>query len=257
MGTVRRKTQYQGFTALDISIGQFAGGVNLGMHDGHRERLRNRFLTQGLSGFEPVNVLELLLFFSHKRCDTNEIAHRLLERFGSFSGVLNAPYDALCQVEGIGAQSACLIKLVAACAGYYADDKAARGVILNSTEAAGQYLVPKFMGASNEEVYLILLDDKRKVLRCAKLFEGTVNAAPITVKKVVAEVVAMNATGVILSHNHPGGLALPSAGDKIVTEKIARALHLINVQLLDHIIVADGDYVSMADSGMLSMLRIE
>ena len=99
------------------------------MHDGHRERLRNRFLTQGLSGFEPVNVLELLLFFSHKRCDTNEIAHRLLERFGSFSGVLNAPYDALCQVEGIGAQSACLIKLVAACAGYYADDKAARGVI--------------------------------------------------------------------------------------------------------------------------------
>ena len=227
------------------------------MHDGHRERLRNRFLTQGLSGFDPINVLELLLFFSHRRCDTNEIAHRLLDRFGSFSGVLNAPYEALCEVQGIGAQSACLIKLVAACAGYYADDKAVRGVVLNSTEAAGRYLVPKFLGARNEEVYLVLLDDKRKVLHCAKLFEGTVNAAPITVKKVVAEVVAMNATGVILAHNHPGGLALPSSGDRIVTEKIARALYLMNVQLVDHIIVADGDYVSMADSGMLSMMQIE
>ena len=233
---------------------QFGEGVNLGVHDGHRERLRQRFLREGLDGFAPVNVLELLLFFTNARRDTNEIAHRLLERFGSFSGVLDAPYDALCGTDGVGPASACLLKLVGACAGYYAADRASRGTAITSTAEAGAYLVPKFVGAANEVVYLLLLDDKRKILRCARLFEGTVNAAPITVKKVVAEVVATNATGVILAHNHPGGLALPSANDRQVTARVAHALRLINVQLVDHIIVADDDYVSMADSGMLQEL---
>ena len=223
----------------------------MGIHDGHRERLRKRFLTQGLSGFEPVNVLELLLFFSHKRCDTNEIAHRLLDRFGSFSGVLDAPYEMLCQVEGVGPISACLIKLVAGCANYYANDKVKIDESINSTGLAGKYLVPRFIGSRNEEVYLLLLDDKHKVLRCTKLFEGTVNMVPILVRKVVGEVVAVNATVVILAHNHPGGLAIPSYEDKMATRKLAAILNDLNVRLIDHIVVADGDYVSMRDSGML------
>ena len=223
----------------------------LGVHDGHRERLRQRFLEQGLSGFAPVNALELLLFFTHKRCDTNEIAHRLLERFGSFAGVLDAPYDALCGVEGMGPLSACLLKLVAACAGYYAADRAHRGETITSSAQAGAYLAPRFLGSRNEEVYLLLLDDRRRVLRCAKLFEGTVNAASITVKKVVEEAVTANATAVILAHNHPGGLPLPSRDDRAATEKVAQALALIGVRLLDHIIVCDGEFASMADSGML------
>ena len=134
----------------------------MSVHDGHRERLRQRFLDQGLSGFAPVNALELLLFFTHRRCDTNEIAHRLLQRFGSFSGVLDAPYDALCGVEGMGPLSACLLKLVAACAGYYAADRARGGEAITSSAKAGAYLAPRFLGSRNEEVYLLLLDDRRR-----------------------------------------------------------------------------------------------
>lgn len=226
----------------------------LGIHDGHRERLRNRFLQQGLSGFEPINVLELLLFFSHRRRDTNEIAHHLLDRFGSFSGVLDAPYEALCQVEGIGPMSACLIKLVAACTKYYVDDKNKLGTVISSTSLAGEFLVPKFVGSCNEEVYALLLDDKRKVLRCTKLFEGTVNMVPIVVKKIISEVVNVNATAVILAHNHPGGIALPSREDKMTTQRLATVLDELNVQLLDHIIVSDNDFISMRDSGMLDAM---
>lgn len=235
---------------LHFSIMQYDGGVNLGVHDGHRQRLRERFLKEGLSGFAPVNVLELLLFFTNQRCDTSETAHRLLERFGSFSGVLDAPYATLCAAEGVGPLSACLIKLTAACGAFYANDRAARLGSILSTKQAGAYFVPKFTGSTSEEVYLLLLDDKRKILRCAKLFEGTVNAAAITLKKVMAEVVISNATAVILAHNHPGGLALPSAEDKAVTKQISTALDMINVRLLDHVIVADEEFFSMA-SGLL------
>ena len=88
----------------------------------------------------------------------------------------------------------------------------------------------------------MVLDDKKKVIRCDKLFEGTVNSTPITVKKVVAAAVNSNATGIVLAHNHPGGVALPSARDLRATEKIFKALKLINVELCDHIIVADDDF---------------
>ncbi|MEG1932931.1 MAG: DNA repair protein RadC [Pygmaiobacter sp.] len=227
----------------------------MGVHDGHRKRLEKRFLENGIESFEAVNVLELLLFFTHKRCDTNEIAHALLERFDTFSGVLDAPYDMLLEVPGIGPASASLLKLVQAITGFYMNDRVDSCKIINSTQSAGRYFVPRFIGKRNEEVHVLLLDDKNKILRCTKLFEGTVNMAPITVKKVISEVVATNATGVILAHNHPGGLALPSANDKRATAQLCQALGLINVRFIDHIIVAENDYVSMADSGMLSVLR--
>ena len=223
----------------------------MGVHDGHRARMRKRFRDFGLSAFEPVNALELLLFFSHCRADTNQLAHRLMERFGSFSGVLDAPYDLLLQVEGVGPSTATLLGLVRQAAGLYATDRASTGVVLDSTEAIGKFFLPRFVGCTNEQAYVALLDDKHKLLRCTKLSEGTANATALPIKKVVAEVVATNATGVILAHNHPYGVALPSPVDKRFTWQLAEALRLINVRLLDHIVVADDDFVSMAESGML------
>lgn len=226
----------------------------MGIHDGHRQRLQKRFLQQGIAGFEPVNVLELLLFFAHKRCDTNEMAHRLLDRFGSFAGVLDAPYDSLLEVEGIGPSSAMLIKLAQAIVGFYQSDRTADYAVITGSADAGEFFVSRLFGRQNEEVHVLLLDDKNKVLRAAKLFEGTVNMAPISIKKVVAEVVATNATGVILAHNHPGGLALPSQNDRQATAQLMQALQLLNVRLVDHIIVAEDNYVSMADTGLLAQL---
>ena len=205
----------------------------MGVHDGHRNRLKTRFISQGLSGFEDHNVLELLLFYSIPRSDTNEIAHRLLNQFKTLSGVFDAPVEELCKIKGVSTHTA----------------KTKDIKIVSSTKEAGSFFVPRFYGKKNEEVHALFLDDKKKVIRCDKLFEGTVNSTPITVKKVVAAAVNTNATAVVIAHNHPGGVALPSRADMIATEKIYKALKLINIELCDHIIVADDDFVSMADSG--------
>ena len=224
----------------------------MGVHDGHRRRLKARFLSQGLTGFEDHNILELLLFYSIPRSDTNEIAHHLLDEFKSLSGVFDAPVEELCKIKGVSTHTATLIKLIPELLSVYHTDKTKDTKIVNSTSDAGKFFVPRFYGKKNEEVHVLLLDDKKKVIRCEKLFEGTVNSTPITVKKVVAAAVNSNATGVVLAHNHPGGVALPSSRDLRATEKIFKALKLINVELCDHIIVADDDYVSLADSGEFS-----
>ncbi len=227
----------------------------MGVHDGHRKRLKRRFLSEGLDSFEDHNILELLLFYALPRSDTNEIAHRLLEQFKSLSGVFDAPLEELCKIKGISEHSATLIKLIPRLTSAYHTDKSKDIKIISSTNAAGKFFVPRFYGKQNEEVHVMLLDDKKKVIKCEKVFEGTVNSTPITVKKVVAMAVNSNATGVILAHNHPGGIALPSKSDLRATEKIYRALELINIQLCDHIIVADDDFVSLADSGNFERFR--
>lgn len=226
----------------------------MGVHDGHRERLRARFVKEGLHGMAEHNALELLLFYARPRCDTNELAHALLTRFGSIAAIMDAPLDELAKVKGVGESSAVLLKMIPELGALYLQSKTAPGDILDSTSKAGVYFVPKFIGKPSEEVYFVALDDKRKVLRCVRLADdGIVNAVRITVRRVVAEAVNSNATGVLLAHNHPGGIALPSAGDKRVTQQIFTALKMINVQLVDHIIVADDDYVSMADSGFMEL----
>lgn len=231
---------------------------SMGIHDGHRNRIRARFHNQGLASFEEHNALELLLFYARPRCDTNVIAHMLLKRFGSFSAVMDAPIEDLMQVGGIGYNSATLLKMVPQLGAYYLESRTLPGVIIDSTERAGEYFLPKFFGKKVEEAYILALDDKRKVIRSICLSEeGIVNAVVISVRRIVTEAVSANATGIIMAHNHPGGLALPSAGDKQVTRQVYLALRHINVQLVDHIIIADGDYVSMADSGFFELLARE
>ena len=227
----------------------------MGIHEGHRERTKKRFLEHGFDGFEDHNILELLLFYSIPRSDTNEIAHELLDKFKSLSAVFDAPVEELCKIKGISLHSATLIKMIPSLLSVYYTDKTKETKIVSSTSEAGKFFVPRFYGKKNEEVHMLLLDDKKKVIKCVKLFEGTVNSAPVTVKKVVAEAVNSNATGVIIAHNHPTGVALPSRSDIKVTEKIYKALELINIQLCDHIIVADDDFISLADSGEFERFR--
>ena len=125
------------------------------VHEGHRQRLRDRFLKEGLDGFAPHNVLELLLFYAVPQRDTNELAHRLLTRFGSLSGVLDADFDELCQVEGVGANVATLLKLVPGLARRYLDDYDENGVVLTTIEEVGTFLRPKFIGRNNEMIFLL------------------------------------------------------------------------------------------------------
>ena len=221
----------------------------MGVHDGHRNRLKSRFLSQGLSGFEDHNILELLLFFSVPRSDTNEIGHRLLKTFGSISNVFDAPVEALCKVEGVGEHSATLIKLIPELCRVYNIDKAENIKIINSTDDAGRYFIPRFIGKTTEEVHIMLLDDKKRLIKAEVITKGTISAAAISVRKIVDAAISNNATGVILAHNHPGGVAIPSPNDVAVTRKIYLALNSIDITLHDHIVVAGDDYVSLRESG--------
>lgn len=223
----------------------------MGVHDGHRERLKNRFLKTGLEDFEDHNVLELLLFYSIPRMDTNETAHRLLDNFGSISAVFDASMEELCKVKGISTHTATLIKLIPRLFSVYEKDRTQGIKSITSTADAGRYLMPRFSGKTVEEVYILMLDDKLKILGCVKLFEGSVNSASVSIKKLVAEVMKYNATSVIMAHNHPAGVAIPSKEDVSTTQNVSKALSLIGVRLKDHIIVADGDFVSMRESSMM------
>lgn len=219
------------------------------IHKGHRERLKKRFLDQGLDNFTDIQALELLLFFAVPRQDTNPMAHALLQHFGSLSQVLEASPEELQKVPGIGANAALLLNLVTQFARFYQVDSAQRVKCLTSLDACGEYLLPYFFGRNKETVFLLCLDAKCKVLCCKEVGEGSVNSASVSIRKIVETALAANATTVILAHNHPSGVALPSDEDVQTTRRAAAALQAVEVNLVDHIVVADGDYVSMAQSG--------
>ena len=220
----------------------------MGIHDGHREKMRRRFAQTGLSGFADHEALELLLFYAIPRRDTNPLAHRLLERYGSLEGVFTAPAEDLEKVEGMGESAALLLRLVPLLA-EKSRERTDGPVILNSTERAGEYLLRRFDGKKHELVYELCLDRKGKLLACKLLTEGDVNGAELNIRRLVENALLTNASAVILSHNHPSGVALPSSEDFATTDRARAALEGVGIPMVDHIIVADGDFVSMRDSG--------
>ena len=223
----------------------------MGIHDGHREKMRRRFLQGGLEPFADHEALELLLYYAIPRRDTNPIAHALMERYGSLAAVLDAPVEDLQKVEGVGESAAVLLKLVPQLYRKARLAEAERETVLNSSERAGAYLLERFAGEKHEVVYALYLDRKGKLIACRRLGEGGISSAGLDIRRLLEQALLTSASAVILSHNHPSGIALPSTDDYAATERVKAALQTIDVKLADHIIVADGDFVSMADSGYL------
>ena len=221
------------------------------MHEGHRQRMREQLKNSGMDSLSDVQVLEVLLYYAISRADTNILAHRLLERFGSLSGVLEAPVEELKKVEGVGESAANLIHLMFQIERRHLMDRADSIKILNTTGKCGKYLVPRFHGEKEEVVYLLCLDAKCAVLDCVPVHRGGVNVADISVRKIVKAALDVGATSVVLAHNHPSGLALPSPEDVQTTRRVRSALEAVGVALADHIVVADDDFVSFMDDGLL------
>ena len=222
----------------------------MSIHEGHRQRLKNRFRAEGLDHFEEHQVLELLLYYVIPRKDTNPIAHELLARFGNLAQVLEAQPEELAKVPGMGDSAATFLSLITSVGRYYLVNRTMQETILPTIEKCGQYLLPYFYGRRNETVFLLCLDAKCTVLCCKEMGEGSVNSAGVPIRRIVETALGVNATSVILAHNHPSGLAIPSGEDVQTTQRVARALDAVEIGLVDHIVVADDDFVSLVQSGL-------
>ena len=227
----------------------------MGVHDGHRDRLKKRFTKHGLRDFNEVNTLELLLFYAIPRQDTNVLAHRLLERFGSLEGVFNASRRELTAVDGIGENTALLITLIPELQKRCGIESTKEMKWIRSTSDAGKYLVPRLKYEKSEKALLICLDSYQKIISLTELGEGDVNKVDLNVRRIVEIALRDRASSVILAHNHPDGIALPSREDDYTTRQVYSALGLVNIKLRDHIVVAGDDFISFADSGYFNMLR--
>ena len=219
------------------------------IHSGHRQRLKERFCREGLDNFNEINVLELVLFYCVQRRDTNPLAHRLLSYFGSLSKVLEAPREELMAVEGVTENIAIYLNLIKDVGRYYMVNREDVPRVMESLDQCAEFLRAYFIGRSSETVFLLSLDARCNVIGCRMISEGSVNSAPLTPRMVVEAAINTRASSVVMAHNHPSGIAVPSEDDAQLTSRIVQALKSVDVILVDHIVFGnDDDYVSMAQS---------
>ena len=212
-------------------------------HKDHRARVKARFHREGFSAFAPHEVLELILFYAIPQKDTNPIAHRLLDHFGTLSAVFSASEQELAAVEGIGEHAATLLRLIVPATSYaLADERRKRTKSFGTVHAIGRYFVDLYMGAKEESVYLMLLDNSYALIDCVKVHEGSVNSVAVTPRKLVERAYHARAAMAVLAHNHPGGIAIPSTDDIDTTVTLKKAFDTMGVTLLEHLLVAGERY---------------
>ena len=223
----------------------------MGVHDGHRERLKNGYIEHGLDSFNDLNALELLLFYAIPRKDTNVIAHELLDHFGSLACVLNASVYELMEVRGIGESAAILISMLPQLMRKSLISEGEDHPIINSTRKAAEYLIPRFAYEKDEVFLLMCLDSQRKLICCVEVARGVVNSVETNVRRIAELALKNRASSVIISHNHPDKIIYPSREDDYVTKQTIAAMNAICIPMADHIIVAGDKYVSYSEKGML------
>jgi DNA repair protein RadC len=219
-------------------------------NEGHRARLRERFLTApaALPGYE---LLELLLTFSLGRRDVKPIAKRLIGRFGSLGGVLDASPHEIAAVEGAGPASAVLIRVVKELGSAAMAEGLRKKPFLSSPKAVADYARARIGGLPHEAFMVIFLNVQNEVLGSEVVNEGTVDQVAVYPRRILQAALARHAAGVILAHNHPSGYTDPSDEDKRLTETLKGTARALDIRVLDHLVVGRGGYFSFAERGLL------
>jgi len=227
------------------------------MHDGHWERIRRRIIAEGTDGFEEHQLLEALLFYSIPRSDTNETAHRLIEEFGSLTGVFSASYEELLRVFGIGESSALLIRLVAGINRKIAlSENSREGQCFDSLSKICKYLANLYVGINVERVYLMMFDNSMRLIDCARICDGTVNTAVMLPRLMIEKALLKHASNVVVAHNHPNGVAVPSSDDISTTEMLRAAFDLVRIQMLEHVVIAGKNYAPIMRGRNFENMRV-
>jgi DNA repair protein RadC len=223
----------------------------MGLHEGHRERVKNRYLSEGLDAFEDHQVLEMLLFYCIPRRDTNELAHRMIAEFGSLAGLFEADPKEISKRCKVSENTAILVSLIPPLARRYFTARWGDKPALNSSSKAGKYCVSLLAGRTYEVFYALCMNAQNRLIYAALVQEGTLSEAPVYPRLVVEAALRHKAYCVLLAHNHPGGSLQPSRADIDLTGKVAKALEPISVAVIDHIIVAGDRYFSFKENGLL------
>lgn len=224
------------------------------IHSGHRERVRERFMEEGLDSFKDHEILELLLYYCVRQRDTNALAHKMLKEYGTLHDLLEAHPRDIARRCKVSLNTATLISLCVPLARRYMNRKWGERPVLNSSFKAGEYAMTLFAGRIYEAFFAICLDSQNRVNHAALVHEGTINEAPVYPRLIVETALRHKASSVILAHNHPGGSLKPSVADIEVTKKIYAALKSISINVVDHIIVAGQSYTSFAEQGLIESI---
>ncbi|MBQ7793131.1 MAG: RadC family protein [Clostridia bacterium] len=217
-------------------------------HAGHRQRLKRRFLNTNGEGFEPHELFELLLFYAMPQKDTNEIAHALISRFGSVSGVLEAEVHDLVKIDGVKEHTAVLIKLLLVFLRTYFADKYNAKKVKMTPYTAGEYIVNHFFGYKEEILYAMMLDADYRMITDGIISKGTSNRTGVYPREIAQMAIETNARYVILAHNHPNGELMPSKMDIHSTEELIDIMKKLDINIIDHLIICGKKYNSIFET---------
>lgn len=219
------------------------------LHGGHRSRMRQKFLCGSPSDFLDHEILEMLLYYTDPRGNTNDTAHALIEAFSSLDGVLEADVDQLKSVFGVGEKTALLLALLGETAKRYTVTKMSpnkkEGLILNTPQKIAQFMLPRFIGTKKEQAFVLLVDNGMMPLDCFPIGDGSVISIALSVRNIAERAYSKHAAGVVLAHNHPNGVAYPSEEDISVTHRLKEALSLLEIPLIEHFIFAGNEYIAI------------
>ncbi len=225
--------------------------------EGHRKRLRDKFLSSGLAGFHDYEVIELLLTLGTPRKDCKDAAKAALKKFKTFQGVLEASPKSLCEVKGIGAKNLFGIKLIKAAADRYLKKRLIHKDPLNNSRELFDYLYHRLGNKRRECFNAVFLDAKNRVIAAETLFEGTLTASSVYPREVVLAALNHHAAALIFAHNHPSGDPKPSQEDVAITRRLVFACRVVGITVHEHIVIGNNCYFSFADEGYISRMNRE
>jgi len=227
------------------------------IHQGHRSRLREKFIKSGLAGFHDYEIVELLLSLGTPRKDCKQQAKEAIKRFKTLRGVLEAPPQELQQIDEIGPRNAFGIKLVQEVAREFLKEKIIDKSVYKSAQEIFDYLYHSMRDLKKEVFKAIYLNSQNQIIDTADLFKGTVNSSVISPREVIESAIKHNAVSLILVHNHPSGNPEPSTHDKEVTRDLVYAGCIMQIKVLDHIIIGDNTYFSFAGEGLIEEYELD
>ena len=217
--------------------------VNKNVHQSHRERMRERGQASSFLAYSDHELFEMLLYSSIKRGDTNEVAHTLIEQFGGLNGVIEASFDELCAVPGIGASSAHQVMLVGEFIRRYVGGFVENHARYDTVRKIAEFVWPRFLGLKQERLYQLTFDNKLSITGLMIAAEGSINSVQVDRRRLFKYAMEKNAACVVLAHNHPHGVAVPSEMDTALTNELHSCFSLLNIPLLEHLIIAEDRFI--------------